>query len=307
MPWLGGKQNTLVATDKGDILPAIIQENYDQKGNRFYRKNDDVLAFTATPEKLETPLNDTAVISHLLTMANHRGWSTIKVDGTEDFKRQVWLEATVMGLDVQGYTPSEQDKASLQSLQQQKQVTPNPVAPSTDVPEVPPPTPLTPPANTNPPESALEAKTVTSESSLEESPTLPTTTPVTSLQETVQSEIPDVPEYMDNIPFYTGDSYEPEFPVSEDMGVDAKQLQAQLAFFEKSASSREYGVTGFKDGGSKWQAIPLTQRNEIDAYIQLPKEERSMALNQLRGRLIENPRMFKEFSTDLALDKGKGR
>lgn len=46
----------------------------------------------------------------MLKVAQHRGWSRLKVEGEEAFRREVWVQARAMGLEVRGYRPRDRDR-----------------------------------------------------------------------------------------------------------------------------------------------------------------------------------------------------
>ncbi|MGQ3045042.1 MAG: LPD7 domain-containing protein, partial [Brevundimonas aurantiaca] len=46
----------------------------------------------------------------MLRIAQHRGWSGIKVSGDDAFRREVWVQGRSLGLAVAGYKPTERDR-----------------------------------------------------------------------------------------------------------------------------------------------------------------------------------------------------
>ena len=46
----------------------------------------------------------------MLKVARYRGWSRLKVEGEEAFRREVWVQARAMGIQVQGYRPRDRDR-----------------------------------------------------------------------------------------------------------------------------------------------------------------------------------------------------
>ncbi len=96
------------------VVPAEVEQKYLRVGDKFYHpKNTDVVAFEDKGNKLETRSNSEQVAETMVTIARARGWDEIKVSGSETFRKEVWLEAAAHGMQVKGYTPSEQDKAEL--------------------------------------------------------------------------------------------------------------------------------------------------------------------------------------------------
>ena len=113
-----------------DWLPDNIKNNYvaitknryltDQKTN-YYDKNDKDqvnLAFQDRSSSLHTSRQDEKTIHAMLDMAQSKNWTAIKLKGTEEFKQKAWLEASLRGIEVKGYTPTEKDLAELQVKQQ---------------------------------------------------------------------------------------------------------------------------------------------------------------------------------------------
>lgn len=96
------------------LVPPEIEKRYLRVGDKFYHpKNTDLVAFEDKGNKLETKSNSESIAESMVRIAEARGWDEIKVSGTETFKREAWLEAASRGMHVKGYTPSEQDKATL--------------------------------------------------------------------------------------------------------------------------------------------------------------------------------------------------
>lgn len=49
-------------------------------------------------------------VASMLRIAQHRGWSGIKVSGDEAFRREVWVQGRSLGLGVAGDKPTERDR-----------------------------------------------------------------------------------------------------------------------------------------------------------------------------------------------------
>jgi hypothetical protein len=67
-------------------------------------------AFRDRGDRLFVDRNEPAAIRAMVTVAQHRGWTTIKVRGDESFRREAWLEAQRRGLVVQGYAPTTRER-----------------------------------------------------------------------------------------------------------------------------------------------------------------------------------------------------
>jgi len=101
------------------VLPPEIERQYVSVGTKYYdQKKPDVVAFEDKGNRLETRSNNEEVAANLVKIAESRGWDEIKVSGSETFRKEVWAEAASRGMQVKGYTPTEQDKASLAARMQ---------------------------------------------------------------------------------------------------------------------------------------------------------------------------------------------
>jgi hypothetical protein len=80
-------------------------------GRTEYRFRGDTtrIAFTESTFRLATDTNSPSVARSMVDVAEARGWHALRVSGNEEFKRLVWLEATVRGVETIGYEPSPTD------------------------------------------------------------------------------------------------------------------------------------------------------------------------------------------------------
>ena len=49
-------------------------------------------------------------VADMLKIARHRGWDQIRVTGDTAFRREVWIQAQALGLEVRGHRPRERDR-----------------------------------------------------------------------------------------------------------------------------------------------------------------------------------------------------
>lgn len=112
--------------------PDSVKNNYvaivknrllvDEKINYYDKDDKDQvnIAFEDRNKSLHTSRQDDKTVSAMLDMAQSKGWSAIKLKGTEEFKQKAWLEASLRGIETKGYTPSEKDLAQLQAKQAER-------------------------------------------------------------------------------------------------------------------------------------------------------------------------------------------
>jgi hypothetical protein len=70
-----------------------------------YRGDANRVAFTESTFRLATDNNNPSVARSMVDVAEARNWQGIRVSGHEDFKRLVWLEASLRGVKTLGYEP----------------------------------------------------------------------------------------------------------------------------------------------------------------------------------------------------------
>jgi hypothetical protein len=93
-------------------------------GTTEYRFRGDTarVAFTETSFKLATDTNSPSVARSMVDVAETRQWKTLRVTGNEDFKRMVWLEASVRQIRTVGYEPNKADQDQLRREREARQV-----------------------------------------------------------------------------------------------------------------------------------------------------------------------------------------
>lgn len=117
-----------------EYIPDNIKNNYvgvvknkfmgDEKIN-YYDKDDKSqmnIAFEDRKDSLNTSRQDEKTINAMLDLAESKGWKEIKLKGTEEFKQKAWLEASLRGIEVKGYKPSERDLAMLEASKLERSV-----------------------------------------------------------------------------------------------------------------------------------------------------------------------------------------
>ena len=97
-------------------LPASFEDRFilTREANRqdMYRAYDDMRpAISDRGDSLHTRNADRSTAMDMIELAAHRGWSSMKVRGPEEFRREMWIEATAQGMRVQGYRPNDKDRA----------------------------------------------------------------------------------------------------------------------------------------------------------------------------------------------------
>jgi phage/plasmid primase-like uncharacterized protein len=97
---------------------------YDGQSQFFFRNaraadNALKLAFEVkTPllgkESMGTDSHDPDVVRSMVSLAHAKGWTEMRIKGTPEFCREMWIEASLRGIQVHGYVPEPVDRALLQ-------------------------------------------------------------------------------------------------------------------------------------------------------------------------------------------------
>ncbi|MGH9299672.1 MAG: LPD7 domain-containing protein, partial [Acidimicrobiales bacterium] len=67
------------------------------------------LAFRDVGGRLVSEGQEKMVVEGMVALAQQKGWTTLQVSGTEEFRRSVWRSAHERGIAVEGYQPTPTD------------------------------------------------------------------------------------------------------------------------------------------------------------------------------------------------------
>lgn len=102
-----------------DQLPERVHKRYLRAGNQYFLKDAPYqLAFEDLGPYLVTEHNRPDVVESMIDMAHAKSWQRIRVSGHEAFRSEVWLQATLLGIEVSGYEPKAADLARLADARQ---------------------------------------------------------------------------------------------------------------------------------------------------------------------------------------------
>jgi hypothetical protein len=94
--------------------PERVRKRYLRAGNQYFLKDAPYrMAFEDIGPYLVTQHNRPDVVESMVDMVKAKSWERILVSGHEAFRREVWLQATLLGLQVSGYEPKAADLARL--------------------------------------------------------------------------------------------------------------------------------------------------------------------------------------------------
>ena len=105
------------STESEFLTPESIRKRFIQTDNKyFYRDDENRLAFEDRGKRLATAHNDPDVARSMVELAQAKGWDAVKIRGSEAFRRTVWLQASLRGMEVDGFEAKAVDLAKLEEL-----------------------------------------------------------------------------------------------------------------------------------------------------------------------------------------------
>lgn len=104
------------STAKGDVPEAVLDRylvERDLRGRpeRFFRDHRaSEPMFRDQGRSLFSSQAYPDAVVDMLKIARHRGWDQVRVSGDPAFRREVWIQAQALGMEVQGHRPRERDR-----------------------------------------------------------------------------------------------------------------------------------------------------------------------------------------------------
>jgi hypothetical protein len=104
-----------VPVAKLDELLADLKKSFIVAGSNFYLRDDKkMLAFVDDGGFIRTTHENSEIIKRMLDLAEAKGWSSVHLAGSDEFRRKAWIEAQLKGLQTTGYEPDAWDQEQLQ-------------------------------------------------------------------------------------------------------------------------------------------------------------------------------------------------
>jgi phage/plasmid primase-like uncharacterized protein len=92
--------------DRFNVVSRFLRTEY------HFRDQGGQVAFTEHWRSMKSSFDAPAVVKGMLDRVQERGWTTVRVGGAPEFKRQAWIAATARGIKAVGYEPTDMDKVS---------------------------------------------------------------------------------------------------------------------------------------------------------------------------------------------------
>lgn len=104
------------STAKGDVPDAVldrylVERDLRGRAERFFRDHRaPAPMFRDRGGSLTSTQAYPDAVIDMLKIARHRGWERIQVSGDPAFRREVWIQAQSLGLEVHGHRPRDRDR-----------------------------------------------------------------------------------------------------------------------------------------------------------------------------------------------------
>ena len=98
------------------LLDGISKQYVQAEDKYHFRDRGHEVAFEDRDKRLVTTFDTPSVVSSMIDLAETKGWSSLKLSGTDEFRREAWLQASLRNFDVSGYRPTKHDQARLAEL-----------------------------------------------------------------------------------------------------------------------------------------------------------------------------------------------
>lgn len=120
-----------IVKNDGYEIPTQVASRYMVKEGRFWKLD----GMQATPDgeptikphfedvgsRLKTQQNDRGTVADMLAVAKAKNWDVIAVKGSETFRRNLWIEASLDGgIQVKNFKPKEADFALLEAAKRER-------------------------------------------------------------------------------------------------------------------------------------------------------------------------------------------
>jgi hypothetical protein len=118
-----------VMTKTGYVIPEDIAARYVVRDGSFWKFDGKDPGQSADHEphfedhgaRLATPANDRNTAADMIAVAQAKGWGEIELKGSDEFKRNTWIEANLAGIATKGFKPQEQDLAMLDAARRERE------------------------------------------------------------------------------------------------------------------------------------------------------------------------------------------
>jgi hypothetical protein len=105
--------------------PRTLELTLDREGDTYKWKTGGRVALIDNGDSIAVMSRADSAIKASLQLAKDKGWQSVTATGNEEFRRKSWLIGSEMGINVEGYEPSQADRDELKNIQARKEAARN--------------------------------------------------------------------------------------------------------------------------------------------------------------------------------------
>lgn len=109
-PQGAAKKGAAYKDEPDHIAKAYYVEAKGNERSYFDDYKRSSVAMRATDTTISTKREDMNTVRAMVDIAAARGWQSIDVAGSKEFKREAWIEAAARGIEAKSYRPSDLDR-----------------------------------------------------------------------------------------------------------------------------------------------------------------------------------------------------
>jgi hypothetical protein len=106
----GRKRPVAAVADPESITRTYYVQTHGDERRYYDDYKGSALAMRATGTAISSKRQDLNTVRAMLELAQARGWQSLEVRGSGEFKREMWIEATARGLQARGHPASDLDR-----------------------------------------------------------------------------------------------------------------------------------------------------------------------------------------------------
>lgn len=95
------------------LVPDAVARRFLRIEDKYFFP-DRTLAFVDSGTRLKVHTHNLEVVHSIVAIMQARGWQSVQLTGTQEFRQKVWHEATLQGIGVLGYEPGALEIQQLQ-------------------------------------------------------------------------------------------------------------------------------------------------------------------------------------------------
>ena len=100
-------------------IPDHLKTRYHTVGGKFYSTTDyKTVLFEDKGRQLKTALHDPQTVRDMLEVVKAKGWDSIKLSGSKEFRQAMFIEAAAQGISSSGYKPTAADLQRVEELRE---------------------------------------------------------------------------------------------------------------------------------------------------------------------------------------------